>query len=415
MALTYKQTALIRGTLPMLREHGEQLVSDFYKTMLHDHPELSSYFNTSNQVTGRQPRALVAVLLHFAANINHTSELIPKLERVCNKHCSLSIEPHHYEIVSNYLLPAFARVLGAAMTPEAHEAWHKAYWILARMLIGREAQLYGEFEKWTGWRKFRIEGKVAEADGIWSFRLAPVDGKRLPSFLPGQYVSVQVDAPALGYRQSRQYALSDAPRADHYRITVKRDLGSSYSNSVSSCYLNPGIVSNRLIDETSNGDVVEVSHPAGEFYLDANNPSSVPLVLISAGVGVAPLMSMLNSVAESQPKREVSWIHGSRGGIPFGSHVGQLKRSLPNLRTSLFEADLADRRMTGVPDGCDYRMDLQKVARGDLFLDHGSTEYYICGPEQFMMETKDFLENEGVDRSQAKYGFLGTGSLAFKR
>lgn len=416
MALNYQEAKIIKGTVPILREHGEQLTSTFYKTMLHDHPELNNYFNTVNQATGRQPRALTAVILHFAANISHTSELIPKLERVCNKHCSLAIKPEHYEIVGKYLLQAFARILGATMTPEVHAAWHKAYWILARMLIGREAQLYRDFEKWTGWRKFRLEGKVAESDDIWSFRLVPVDGKSLPTFLPGQYVSVQVDAPALGYLQSRQYALSDSPKPDHYRITIKRDPGSQYSNTVSSCYFHPGIVSNILVDQMSNGDTVNVSHPAGEFYLDTNNPSSVPLVLVSAGVGVAPLMSMLNSVAESQPGRQVSWIHGSRRGIPFESQVRQARRAgaLPHLRVNVFETDLAGRRLTGVSGGYDFRMDLQRLAREDLFLDHGGTEYYVCGPEQFMVEVRDYLQSEGVAAGQAKYGFFSTGDAAVK-
>lgn len=409
MALTFQEAKIVKGTIPALREHGEQLTSTFYKTMLHDHPELNSYFNNVNQATGRQPRALTALILQFATNINHISELIPKLERVCNKHCSLSIRPEHYEIVGKYLLQAFARILGSSMTPEVHAAWHKAYWILARMLIGREAQLYQQFEKWTGYRKFRIDGKVSESDDIWSFRLIPVDGKRLPSFFPGQYVSVQVEAPALGYLQSRQYALSDSPKADHYRITVKRDFGSLYSNAVSNCYLNPGVVSNMLIDQLKNGDTVNVSHPAGEFYLDTNNPSSVPLVLISAGSGVAPLMSMLNSVVESQPYRQVSWIHCSRGRIPFESHIKQLEQRNPHLRAVLLQTDTASKRTTAIPGDRDLRIDLAKIERSNMFLDHGSTEYYVCGPEQFMAEMGEDLQAQGVSQSRVKFGFFSTG------
>ncbi|KAG7140316.1 Flavohemoprotein like [Verticillium longisporum] len=191
MALTYKQSVLVRGSTPALREHGETITSLFYANMLRAHPELHDMFNTANQANGRQPRALTSVILAFAANLNHTAELIPRLERMCNKHCSLNIRPEHYDIVGKYLLEAFGQILGPTWTPEVQQAWHKAYSLLAKMLIGREAQLYRDFELGAGWgptafRKFRIERKVAETDDIYSFYLVPVDGRRLPAFLPGQ-------------------------------------------------------------------------------------------------------------------------------------------------------------------------------------------------------------------------------------
>src|ERR1044071_4727206 len=140
MALTYQQSKLVKDTIPALREHGEKITSLFYKNMLRNHPELNNYFNSVNQKNGRQPRALTSVILNFASNINHISELIPKFERMCNKHCSLGIQPEHYEIVGKYLIMAFTEVLGPAMTPQTHMAWERAYWLLAKMLIGREAQ-----------------------------------------------------------------------------------------------------------------------------------------------------------------------------------------------------------------------------------------------------------------------------------
>lgn len=416
MALSYQQTKVVKSTIPVLQDHGEELASIFYRDMITDHPELNNYFNTANQKNGRQPRALTSVILHFAKNISDIGEIIPKLERVCQKHCSLGIHPEHYEIVGKYLLQAFGVVLGPAMTPQVHEAWTKAYWTLARMLIGREVQLYRDFDNWTGYRKFRVSRKVQECEDIWSLYLAPVDGKCLPPFLPGQYVSVQVHVPALGYDQSRQYALSDAPRQDCYRITVKRDQGSRYSNSVAQCYFNPGVVSNFLVDRVSVGDLLDVSHPAGEFHLDTNQGSSVPLVLISAGVGVAPLMSILNTVADTQPHRDVSWIYAYQSGIPFEHHVELVKHRLPKLRTNFFRTELATAPLAGVETKeYDYRVDLEQVARDDLFLNHGGTEYYICGPEQFMMEMNDYLQAERIQPVRIKVQLLSTGDLAFKK
>jgi nitric oxide dioxygenase len=414
MALTYQQSKLVKDTIPALREHGEQITTTFYKNMLRDHPELNNYFNSVNQKNGRQPRALTSVILNFASNINHISELIPKFERMCNKHCSLGIRPEHYEIVGKYLLRAFGEVLGPAMTPAVFAAWERAYWLLAKMLIGREAQLYKDFAPWGGWRAFKIDRVVPEAEDIYSFYLVPQDGRKLPSFFPGQYVSLRIHGPD-GYLQARQYSLSDAPRDDYYRISVKRDAGARYANSVSDAYFHPGLVSNMLIDHLPAGSVVELSHPAGDFFLDVNNTSNMPLVLISAGVGAAPMVAIANTVTAKQPTRQISWIHGSRHAVPFDEHVARLRRAHhPHFRTNVFKTHLADGDAAGVTYDYDFRMDLAKVKPEDLFLSNGGTEYYICGPEQFMLEMSDYLKAQGVGAARVKFELFSTGDLAFK-
>lgn len=413
MALTYQQSKLVRDTIPALREHGEHITTTFYRNMLREHPELNNYFNSVNQKNGRQPRALTSVILNFASNINHISELIPKFERMCNKHCSLGIQPHHYEIIGKYLIAAFDEVLGPAMTPAVHAAWEKAYWLLAKMLIGREAQLYRDFENWPSWRQFKIDRVVPETEDIFSFYLVPQDGGKLPKFLPGQYVSVRVQGPQ-GYLQSRQYSLSDSWREDYYRISVKRDEGSQYSNSVSKSYLHPGMVSNILIDQMPVGSQVELSHPCGDFFLDINNTGSTPLVLISAGVGVTPMVSIVNTVTKLQPGRPISWIYGSHKTVPFGDHIAQLRRNNANFRTNIFKTHLAESDVVGVTYNYDFRMDLARIDPEDLYLQNSGTEYYTCGPEQFMLEISDYLKTQGVPAARVKYELFSTGDLAFK-
>lgn len=425
--LSYHQTRLVKATIPALREQGETITAIFYRNMLAAHPELSNMFNAVNQANHRQPRALTSVILAFASALNRDmSELIPKLERMCNKHCSLGISPDHYDIVGTYLLAAFGQVLGSSRwTAETRVAWTKAYWILARMLIGREKQLYAAFGAWTGWRPFRVDRKEAETDDMVSFYLVPQDPSQpLPSFLPGQYVSVQAHLPALGCLQSRQFSLSDAPHEDYYRILVKKDLGtrrlpsegrdepSAASGGSSNDYHPPGQMTNFLIDQLQPGDVVDVTHPAGEFFLDTNNESSVPVVLVSAGVGVAPMVSMLNTVLARQPGRAVSWVHGARRTVPFGDHLRAAQQQMPHLRTTIFKTRFADGDLTGVTHDYDARVDLAKVAREDLFLHHGGTEYYICGPEQFMVEMADYLKLQGVDLHRLKFELFSTGDMA---
>jgi len=413
MALTYQQTKLVKDTIPALREHGETITSIFYKTMLRDHPELNNYFNSVNQKNGRQPRALTAVILGFASNINHISELIPKFERMCNKHCSLGIQPEHYDVVGKYLIQAFAAVLGTSWTPEVQVAWTKAYWMLAKMLIGREAQLYRDFESWSSWRKFKVDRVVPESDEIYSFYLVPQDGKKLPRYYPGQYVSVQIQIPG-GHLQSRQYSLSEAWREDYYRISVKRDEGSEYSNSVSKSFFNPGVVSNFLIDQITVGSVINVSHPAGEFFLDTDNTSNMPLVLISAGVGATPMVSIANTVMETQPTRPIAWIQGARRIVPFEEHVAQFRRKNPNFRTKIFKTTITGNDQRGVTYDYNFRMDLSQLTQEELHLHHGGTEYFICGPEQFMLDMAGYLKSQGVPASRIKLEVFSTGDLAFR-
>lgn len=147
--------------------------------------------------------------------------------------------------------------MGPTLTPDIKAAWAKAYTILTHMLIGREKIIYKDFERygWSpgSWRKFKVERKVSEADDLVSFHLAPVDGMRLPKFFPGQYISIRLFVPEVGYNQTRQYSMSDSAKSgDEYRITVKRAL--SYNN-----HHDPGMISNILIDRIETGAEIEVS------------------------------------------------------------------------------------------------------------------------------------------------------------
>lgn len=414
MALTYQQAKLVKDTVPALREHGEQIATRFYRNMLRDNPDLQNYFNSANQRNGRQPRALASIVLSFASNINNISELIPRLERMCNKHCSLGIRPEHYEVVGKYLLAAFGEVLGPAMTPAVLAAWEKAYWVLAKMLIGREAQLYNNFETWPGWRKFKVDRVVPESDDVYSFYVVPQDGRKLPKFLPGQYVSLRMSTPD-GYLQARQYSLSEAWREDYYRLSVKRDEGARFANSVSSSFLHPGLMSNMLIDRLAAGSTVELSHPAGDFFLDVNNTSTLPIVLISAGVGVTPMVAIANTIAKTQPGRPVAWVHGSRRSVPFEAHVAQLKRQNPNFRTHIFKSQPTRTDLAGVTYDYYSRIDLAKLDPQDLYFHNSGTEYYVCGPEQFMLETSEFLTARGVGPARVKFELFATGDGALRR
>lgn len=207
-------------------------------------------------------------------------------------------------MVGFYLLEAMKEVLGEAFTLAIHDAWTLAYRQLAEMMIKRENQLRGEASGWVDWRDFRISQKVQESSEITSFYLAPLDGKALPSYFPGQYISVCLPVPDLRHLQARQYSLSDAPHQDYYRISVKRELALDLDDSDAKAH--PGYISNVLHTEVKAGGVIQVSHPAGEFFLDTRTEENAdsPVVLISAGVGLTPDLSIFNTLILKDTKRK---------------------------------------------------------------------------------------------------------------
>jgi nitric oxide dioxygenase len=216
-----------------------------------------------NQLTGHQQQALAGTLYAYASYIDDLGVLAPAVELIVHKHASLYIRPEHYNIVGTYLLAAMKDVLGHALTPDILEAWTAAYWQLANLLISKEESLYKEAEGWTDWRDFTIASKIRESDEIMSFYLKPIDGRPLPTFRPGQYISVRVDVPGLEYSQARQYSLSDKHAPHCYRISVKREQG--LDPKMPTAKAHPGYVSNIMHDVKKDGDVIKVSHPSGRF------------------------------------------------------------------------------------------------------------------------------------------------------
>ncbi|KAF2178397.1 globin-like protein [Zopfia rhizophila CBS 207.26] len=413
-ALTPSQVETIKATVPVLAQHGETVTKKFYHDMLEAHPELRNIFNNTHQATGHQSRALAGALYAYAANITELGNLSPALELICHKHASLYIRADQYEIVGTHLLQTLKSVLGDAATPAIMDAWGAAYWQLADIMIEKEEKLYQSTRGWTDWKDFKIARKEQESSDITSFYLEPVDSSlKLPVFKPGQYISVNISVDELdgGVWQARQYSLSDAPGKGYLRISVKKEDGLEIGDPKSKTH--PGYLSNILHDRKSIGDVVRVSHPFGDFFFEEKEADNSPVVLISAGVGLTCLTSILNTLAEQQSSRPISWIHVARnsGLRAFKFHVEELKSSNKNLRSVLFSTAPREGEVQGKDYDIQGRLNLDKVSSEDLFLQNDNAQYFVCGPTQFMLDVETKLKSFGVPSERVKMELFGTGGV----
>ena len=415
MPLTIEQSQIITSTVPVLVQYGTQICTAFYANLLREIPAFNNVFNTSNQRNGHQQQALAGALYAYAANIDNLEVLKPTLERISQKHVSLYVKPEHYDIVGKYLLEAMKEVLGDALTPDILDAWGAAYVQLADIMIGREKELVEDTNDWTEWRNFRIDRKIKESEEVTSIYMVPVDGKPLPEFLPGQYISIQINIPELQYSQSRQYSLSDKYSPDYYRISVKRDVGLAGDEEPNAVVL-PGLVSNILHEQKNVGDIVQLSHPAGDFFLDVRKEGDdkSPIVLLSAGVGLTPLTSILNTVV-TKDGREISWVHVSRDqkSHAFGDHVKNISETHPAINKRVFHSNPTNGEKQGVHYDHRGRLDLSKLEpKEDLKLNDSRATYYICGLERFMVELEQNLRSRGVGADRINMELFGTGGVA---
>jgi ferredoxin-NADP reductase len=225
----------------------------------------------------------------------------------------------------------------------------------------------------------RVVGIHDETPDVKTFYLKP--NARFGSYRPGAYVNVRLAVD--GQTNQRSYSLSSAPRADGLiAITVKRVRG--------------GRVSNWLADTLRPGDVLELSAPQGQFLLP--DPPPARLLMLSAGSGITPVMSMLRQLVATEQPSEVVFLHFARTpeDIVFKQELEHIAQQHPRLRIGLC-VEAADRRWTG-PRGRFSATLLQHSAP-----DFRSLDTYLCGPAGFMQSVIQTLEQADADLSKLRY------------
>lgn len=385
----------IEASVPVLREHGLAITKVFYKALFDAHPHLANTFNAGNQANGAQQQSLASAVFAYAANIDNPSALTPVISRIVHKHVSLGVTAAYYPIVGHHLLGAIKEVLGDAATPELIAAWAEAYGLLAQALIDEEKRLYAAAEIVPGALfNMRVTDVSTESEQVKSFTMVPLDKVPLPAFSPGQYVSVAVQLPS-GVRQLRQYSLSDAPGRDHLRISVKREIAGAETPA--------GMVSNWLHDNVEAGSVLSVSKPFGDFVPETEG--NEPIVLLSAGIGITPMISALNRIADVAPQRRVIFAHAARHADhhPHRADLEKAKARMPNLQSVTFHEEAADGHADAVPG----RMQMKKLPQWEL----DKANVYMCGPLPFMQAQWADLLAQGVPQQRLHREVFGPDLL----
>ena len=260
---------------------------------------------------------------------------------------------------------------------------------------------------WNGFRNFRVDRREIE-DGnssICSFYLVPEDKQLLPAFKPGQFLTFRLDVPKAdgnGIEQiTRCYSLSDAPLADHFRVSIKRMSPPPGSDHP------PGRSSNFFHDKIRVGTILQVRAPSGHFYLEAGNS---PIVLIAGGIGITPMLSMLNWCLMHQLGREIWFFYGARNSkdTAFSVHLHAIAAANPNVHLRLcFSDPLVDDQL-----GKDFhRYGHVGVDQFRMELPLKPYHYYICGPTPMMETLVPALEDWGVPDAHIHFEAFGPASI----
>jgi ferredoxin-NADP reductase/MOSC domain-containing protein YiiM/ferredoxin len=234
---------------------------------------------------------------------------------------------------------------------------------------------------WPGFRQLTVTAITRESDSMISIRLEDPTGAQLPAARPGQYLTLRVQPDDQQQSRLRNYSLSGPPGAGYYRITVKREHG--------------GVASGYLHTRLAIGDQLEIAAPRGTFILERTH---APVLLISAGIGATPVLSMLHALAQERSDREIWWLHGARNGREhaFAAETRALLASLPNVRTHVSYSRPGPNDLAGRDFNTAGRLTASLLAELQPPRD---AQAYLCGPTPFMDEISAGLAAVGTDAS----------------
>lgn len=247
---------------------------------------------------------------------------------------------------------------------------------------------------WSGARKFTVSRVVDECAGVKSFYLSPHDQKPIPAFKPGQFLTFQLDVPGQRKKVVRCYSLSDRPREGNYRVTIK--------------HVKDGVGSGYFHEQVRTGAILDVKAPAGGFALDSDRDT--PVVLIGAGVGLTPLLSMLNEITETQPSRKVWLFYGVRNSSEhiMRDYLRQVAEEHHNVELRIFYSQPLPEDVQGRDYDYGHRLSLEFLRRE---LPANNFDFYLCGPGAMMQTMVSGLTTWGVPTANIHKEAFGPASV----
>lgn len=278
-----------------------------------------------------------------------------------------------------------------------------------KLSIDLQAQLDAkkvDDHRWTGFRRFEVARKVEECRGISSFYLKPHDGKEIPAYYPGQYLTFRLQIPGQTRDVIRCYSLSDCYREDHYRISIKRA-----EPPPDAADAPPGLASSFFHDSVNEGDIVDVKPPTGNFYLNVRQSEGV--VLLAGGIGVTPMLSMLSALVETNSRQPVWFFYGVKNSFELVQveHLRSIAESHNNVELVLCFSKPQDYEELGE----DYHhagrvtTDLLKEKLGT-----NNYQFYLCGSGPFMDSLTTGLNEWGVPDNKVHTEAFGPSSVSKK-
>lgn len=260
-----------------------------------------------------------------------------------------------------------------------------------------EIQKRPDEQTWQGFRKLEVRKKVHLGEsGICEFELVPRDGRPLPPYKPGQFLTFKVVIGRDKKSAVRCYSLSDRYRKKDmcYRVSIKK-----LSHPPGKPDVPHGLVSSYFHDQVEVGEILDVRAPAGHFVLDVTQES--PVVLVAAGVGITPLWSMLTEIVETQPRRTAWLFYGVRHGGEqlFREEIEEIKSKYDNVHIRICYSQPRKGDTEKVDYDHDGRANFDYVQQE---LPSNEFEFFICGPRGMMRELTQALNDWKVPKSNIR-------------
>lgn len=256
------------------------------------------------------------------------------------------------------------------------------------------------------YRKLVVESVVPESESSKSFHLVPADGGPLDFYYPGQHLPLRLTIPGQMRPVFRCYTISNYGD-NFYRLTIKKERAPASRPEIAS-----GLSSTYFHDVVRPGDIIEVKEPSGNFWLDLQKEH--PIVMLAGGIGVTPMMSMLEALARTGSRRDVYFFFAlhHNGDHVFQTRLNTLTEQCPNLRMWVF---YKESRTGDVEREKYHQIGRISIAALRENLPPLALEYYLCGPTGMMKVLSEGLIEAGVTPDKIRTESFGPSSITLRK